>query len=117
VVSPAVTAAQSLRSPLLKLRSSLTGLASAWPAQGRLPQKAPGLPAGPQTLSQTESVSQGGPDRTWLVHYQIGGQQLTDYWFYAHRRWVLDLVLSNPGAVKLSRMSPQQYVKALGCAH
>ena len=40
----------------------------------------------------------------------------TDYWFYAHRRWVFDLVLSNPGAVQLYRMSPQQYVKALGCA-
>jgi len=26
-------------------------------------------------------------------------------------------VLSNPGAVSLYRMSPQQYVKALGCAH
>jgi hypothetical protein len=51
------------------------------------------------------------------VHYEIGGQQLTDYWFYAHRRWVFDLVLSNPGAVKLYRMSPQQYVAALGCAH
>jgi hypothetical protein len=74
-------------------------------------------PGGPQTLSQTESVSPGGPDGTWLVHYQIGGQQLTDYWFYLHRRWVFDLVLSNPDAVKLYRMSPQRYVAALGCAH
>jgi hypothetical protein len=30
---------------------------------------------------------------------------------------VFDLVLSNPGAVKLYRMSSQQYVAALGCAH
>jgi hypothetical protein len=74
-------------------------------------------PSGPQTLSQTESVSPGGPHGAWLVHYEIGGQQLTDYWFYVHRRWVFDLVLSNPDAVKLYRMSPQQYVKALGCAH
>ena len=74
-------------------------------------------PSGPQALSQTESVSPGGPGGAWLVHYQIGGQQLTDYWFYAHGRWVFDLVLSNPDAVKLYRMSPQQYVKALGCAH
>jgi hypothetical protein len=51
------------------------------------------------------------------VHYEIGGQQLTDYWFYVHRRWVFDLVLSNPDAVKLYRMSPQQYVAAVGCAH
>jgi len=53
-------------------------------------------PGGSHTLSQTESVSQGGPDGAWLVHYEIGGQQLTDYWFYVHRRWVFDLVLSNP---------------------
>ena len=51
------------------------------------------------------------------MHYEIGGQQLTDYWFYAHRRWVFDLVLSNPDAVKLYRMSPSQYVAAVGCAH
>jgi hypothetical protein len=74
-------------------------------------------PSGSSALSQTESVSPGGPQGTWLVHDQIGGQQLTDYWFYVHRRWVFDLVLSNPGAVSLYRMSPQQYVKALGCAH
>jgi hypothetical protein len=74
-------------------------------------------PSGPQTLSQTESVSPGGPHGTWLVHYEIGGQQLTDYWFYAHHRWVFDLVLSNPEAVKLYRLSPSQYVKAAGCAH
>jgi hypothetical protein len=74
-------------------------------------------PSGSHTLSQTESVSPDGPDGAWLVHYEIGGQQLTDYWFYVHRRWVFDLVLSNPSAVKLYRMSPQQYVAALGCVH
>ena len=74
-------------------------------------------PGGSYTLSQTGSVSTGGPDGTWLVHYEIGGQQLTDYWFYVHRRWVFDLVLSNPDAVKLYRMSPRQYAAALGCAH
>jgi hypothetical protein len=73
-------------------------------------------PTGPQALSRTESVSRG-PRGAWLVHYQIGGQQLTDYWFYVHRRWVFDLVLSNPDAVKLYRMSPQQYAAALGCNH
>lgn len=51
------------------------------------------------------------------MHYEIGGQQLTDYWFYAGHRWVSDIVLSNPDMVALYRMSPQQYVKALGCAH
>jgi hypothetical protein len=53
----------------------------------------------------------------WLVYYEIGGQQLTDYWFYAHRRWVFDLVLSNPSVVKLYRMSPSQYATAVGCGH
>jgi len=73
-------------------------------------------PSGPQPPSHTESVSPG-PHGAWLVHYEIGGQQLTDYWFYVHRRWVFDLVLSNPDAVKLYRMSPQQYASAVGCSH
>ena len=73
-------------------------------------------PSAPHAPSQTESAGRG-PHGAWLVHYEIGGQQLTDYWFYVHRRWVFDLVMSNPGAVKLYRMSPQQYVAALGCAH
>jgi hypothetical protein len=72
-------------------------------------------PGASHAASVTESVGQG-PHGAWLVHYQIGGQQLTDYWFYVHHRWVFDLVLSNPSAVKLYRMSPQQYVAALGCA-
>jgi hypothetical protein len=74
-------------------------------------------PAGLPVLSQTEDVIPGGPDGAWLVHYEIGGQQLTDYWLYVHHRWVFDLVLSNPDAVKLYRMTPQQYVAALGCDH
>ena len=51
------------------------------------------------------------------MQYEISGQQLTDYSFYPHHRRVFDLVLSNPDAVKLYRMSPSQYVKAVGCAH
>ena len=73
-------------------------------------------PGAPHTPSQTESASPG-PHGAWLVHYEIGGQQLTDYWFYVHRRWVFDLVLSNPDAVRLYRMSPQQYAAAVGCSH
>jgi hypothetical protein len=73
-------------------------------------------PSGTHASSQTESVSPG-PHGTWLVHYEIGVQQLTDYWFYVHRRWVFDLVLSNPDAVKLYLMSPQRYAVAVGCAH
>ena len=73
-------------------------------------------PSASHALSQTENVSPG-PRGAWLVHYEIGGQQLTDYWFYVHRRWVFDLVLSNPDAVKLYRMPPGQYAVALGCNH
>ena len=73
--------------------------------------------SGPPVLSQTEGVSPGGPHGAWLVHYEIGGQQLTDYWFYVHHRWAFDLMLSNPDAVKLYRLSPSQYVAAVGCAH
>src|SRR5215467_4933191 len=74
-------------------------------------------PSGSQTLSHTESVNPGGPHGAWLVHYEIGGQPLTDYWFYVHHRWVFDLVLSKPDAVKLYRMTPQQYAATLGCNH
>jgi hypothetical protein len=73
-------------------------------------------PGGPWVLSRTESVSPGGPHGAWLVRYELGGQQLTDYWFYVNHRWVFDLVLSNPDAVRLYRMSPGQYIAAVGCA-
>ncbi len=69
-----------------------------------------------RTVARTESA-RPGPHGAWLVTYEIGGQQLTDYWFYVHRRWVFDLVLSNPSSVALYRMSPQRYVAAIGCAH
>jgi hypothetical protein len=71
---------------------------------------------GAQAVSRTEDASPGSHG-AWLVRYEVGGQQLTDYWFYAGRRWVFDIVLSNPDMVPLYRMPPQQYVKALGCAH
>jgi hypothetical protein len=74
-------------------------------------------PPGSQVLSRTEDVAPGGPDGAWLVHYELGGQQLTDYWFYVSHRWVFDLVLSNPDQVPLYRMSPAQYVATVGCAH
>ena len=51
------------------------------------------------------------------MQYEIGEQQLTDYWFYVRHRWVFDLVLSNPDAVKLYRMPPQRYAAAVRCAH
>jgi hypothetical protein len=73
-------------------------------------------PGTPHAASVTEGV-RPGPHGAWLVSYEIGGQQLTDYWFYVHRRWVFDLVLSNPDAVKLYRMSAARYAAAVGCAH
>ena len=74
-------------------------------------------PSSSPALSQTENVSPGGPQGAWLVHYEIDGQQLTDYWFYTRHRWVFDLVLSNTDAIKLYRMSPRQYIAAVGCTH
>jgi hypothetical protein len=73
-------------------------------------------PGAGHVQARTENVSTG-PHGAWLVHYEIGGQQLTDYWFYVHRRWVFDLVLSNPSSVRLYRMSAQRYAAFLGCAH
>ena len=73
-------------------------------------------PGAAHASSVTESVSPG-PHGAWLVHYEIGGQQLTDYWFYVHRRWLFDLVLSNPSAVRLYKLSPGQYAAATGCSH
>jgi hypothetical protein len=76
-------------------------------------QACPGAPRAP---SVTESADPG-PHGAWLVHYEIGGQQLTDYWFYVHRRWVFDLALSNPSAVTLYHMSPRRYAATIGCSH
>jgi hypothetical protein len=73
-------------------------------------------PTSPQPPARTETATPGSHG-AWVVRYEIGGQQLTDYWFYVHRRWVFDLVLSNPDAVRLYRMSPQQYVAVVGCSH
>jgi hypothetical protein len=72
-------------------------------------------PGSPQPPARTESATPGAHG-AWVVRYEIGGRQLTDYWFYVHRRWVFDLVLSNPGAVRLYRMPAQQYVAAVGCS-
>jgi hypothetical protein len=73
-------------------------------------------PSASHATALVESATPG-PHGAWLVDYEIGGQRLTDYWFYAGRRWVFDLVLSNPGSVRLYRMTPQQYAAATGCAH
>ena len=73
-------------------------------------------PSAPHAAAQVESATPG-PAGAWLVDYEIGGQRLTDYWFYVHRRWLFDLVLSNPGSVRLYRMTPRAYATAVGCSH
>ena len=73
-------------------------------------------PSAPHAAALVESATPG-PHGAWLVDYEIGGQRLTDYWFYVDHRWVFDLVLSNPGSVSLYRMTPPQYAVATGCSH
>jgi hypothetical protein len=72
--------------------------------------------AGPGSTALVESATPG-PHGAWVVDYEIGGQRLTDYWFYVAHDWVFDLVLSNPSSVRLYRMTPQQYAAATGCSH
>ncbi len=50
------------------------------------------------------------------MNYSISGIQFTDYWRYENRRWLFDLLRSNPDAVKLYRLPFAQYEKAVGCA-
>src|SRR5205814_825008 len=73
-------------------------------------------PPGPGTAARVESA-RPGPGGSWVVAYEIGGQQLTDYWFYAHGRWMFDLVLSNPDVARLYRLPARQYIAAVGCSH
>jgi hypothetical protein len=68
----------------------------------------------PQGPAHVEDAARG-PKGAWLVHYEIGGQQLTDYWFYTRRRWVFDLILSNPGAARLYRLPFAKYAARSGC--
>ena len=72
-------------------------------------------PSAPHATALTESATQGRHG-AWLVDYEISGQRLTDYWFYVDHRWVFDIVLSNPGSVRLYRMTPRQYAAATGCS-
>lgn len=57
-----------------------------------------------------------GSNGTWRVRYEVGGVQLTDYWFYASGRWVFDLPLSNPSSVSLYKLPGPRYLAALGCS-
>jgi hypothetical protein len=70
--------------------------------------------AAPQGPAQVESATPG-PHGAWLVRYEIGGQQFTDTWYYLHRRWEFDLLLSNPSAARLYRLPFAQYAAQVGC--
>jgi hypothetical protein len=69
---------------------------------------------GPQPPAHVESAVPG-PHGAWLVRYEIGGIQFTDHWFYVNRRWVFDLILSNPAAAQQYRLPFAQYAAAIGC--
>jgi hypothetical protein len=69
----------------------------------------------PQGPAHVESATPG-PHGGWLVQYEIGGQQLTDHWYYIHRRWEFDLLLSNPSAARLYRLPFAKYAAQVGCA-
>jgi len=71
-------------------------------------------PSAPQT-ARTEDASPD-PGGAWLVDYEIDGVQLRDYWFYVNGRWAFDLIRSNPSSVSLYKLTPRQYLTALGCA-
>jgi hypothetical protein len=69
-------------------------------------------PQGPAHVESAKPWLRGG----WLIMYEIGGQQLTDHWYYIHRRWEFDLLLSNPGAARLYRLPFAKYAAQVGCA-
>jgi hypothetical protein len=69
---------------------------------------APGAPAKVETVT----AASGG---WWLVRYEIGGEQFTDYWTYQAGRWQFDLPRSNPSAVALYRLPVRAYERAVGC--
>jgi hypothetical protein len=71
-------------------------------------------PTAPQGAAHVESATPG-PHGTWLVGYEIGGQQLTDYWYYTRHRWQFDLPLSNPDDARLYRLPFAKYAAQVGC--
>src|SRR5260370_1349844 len=85
----------------------------ALPRPGSTPPHAECAPS-PQGPAHVEPATPG-PHGAWLVQYEIGGQQLTDYWYYTARRGVFDLLLSNPDAARLYRLPFAQYAAQTGC--
>jgi hypothetical protein len=68
----------------------------------------------PQAPAHVKSAAPG-PSGAWLVRYEIGGQQFTDYWYYTNQRWAFDLLLSNPSAAQQYRLPFAKYAAAVGC--
>ena len=66
---------------------------------------------GPATVQRVNPGANG----YWDVHYSISGVQFTDYWHYVNGRWLFNLVLSNPDAVKLYKLPFNSYASAVGC--
>ena len=69
-------------------------------------------PPGAATVTSVAPGSGG----YWLVHYEISGVTMTDYWHYVSGRWLFSLVKSNPSAVALYRLPYDAYARAVGCA-
>lgn len=69
-------------------------------------------PPGAATVTSVAPGSGG----YWLVHYEISGVTMTDYWHYVSGRWLFSLVKSNPSAVALYRLPYGAYARAVGCA-
>jgi hypothetical protein len=70
----------------------------------------------PQGPAHVESATQGASG-TWLVRYEIGDLQFTDYWYYIRGRWEFDLLLSNPDSVRLYRLPFAEYATQIGCTN
>ncbi len=70
-------------------------------------------PASHEKAAVTGAVR--GPAGGWLVSYQLGGARLTDTWYYVRRRWVFDIVRSNPDAARLYALPFRRYAAATGC--
>jgi len=68
----------------------------------------------PQEPAHVEDATPG-PHGAWLVRYEIGGQQLTDYWYYILISWEFDLPLINPGAARIYRLPFAKYAAQVGC--
>jgi hypothetical protein len=53
--------------------------------------------SGQQPPASTEGAAPG-PHGAWIVSYEIGGQRLTDYWFYVNRHLQVPFLVPSPGS-------------------